>query len=275
MKKMLATVIVASGLGCATTQGSATVEPGKVYRGSNGESVAVVPLKGATDGVQYLLYVQGTKSVFDGKALPHELRAWNNNANETYSTQFEGRDWSTLVSRLARNSKTQDIEVYVPKRNDGIDVSYDEKASQELKGKDIYKTYLKQQKDGTLTKLSAFDRPANVAAQDKAFAEALTGLNQKCGTSVTATIDWNGITDELLKKYSVSSFCSSPLTALQSLCDGSPVSQKVIGAKVKKVSCQFGPEMKLEVQDGAVKWTTATEASNQEEFAKNYFENNL
>ncbi|SEK89659.1 hypothetical protein SAMN05444354_10310 [Stigmatella aurantiaca] len=273
MKKMLATVIVASTLGCATTRGSATVEPGKVYKGANGESVAVVPLKGSTEGVQYLLYVQGTKSEFDGKALPHELKTWNNNLNETYSTQYEGRNWSTLVTGEHRGRKSN--ELYVPKRNNGIDVAYNEQASQELKGKDIYALYRKQQKDGTLTKLSAFDRPANVAAQDKEFNEALTGLNQKCGTSVKASIDWNGITDELLKKYSVASFCSSPLSALQSLCDGSPVSQKVIGAKVKQVSCQFGPEMKLEVQDGAVKWTTATEASNQEEFAKDYFENNL
>jgi hypothetical protein len=273
MKKLLATVIVTSALGCATTPGGAKVEPGKVYRGTNGESVAVVPLQGAPEGVQYLLYVQGTGSVFDGKAVPHEQRVWNNNANETYTTQFEGRDWSTLVSRDSRGSKS--IEVYVPKHNNGIAVSYDAQASQSLKGKDIYSLYRKQQKDGTLTKLSAFDRPANVATQDKEFAEALAGLNQKCGTSVTAAVDWNSISDELLKKYSISSYCSGPLSALQGLCDGSPVSQKVIRAKVKQVRCQFGTEMKLEVQDGAVKWTTAPDAANQEEFAKTYFENNL
>ncbi|ADO68262.1 hypothetical protein [Stigmatella aurantiaca] len=274
MKKILATVIVASALGCATTRGTATVEAGKVYNGTSGESVAVVPLKDASDGVKFLLYVQGTDSVFDGKALPHELNAWNDNANENYHTQYEGRDFNTLVSRESRGSKN--IELYVPnKRNKGIAVFFDAQASQALKGKDIYSLYLKQQKDGTLTKLSAFDRPANVAEQDKGFTAELAALNKQCGTSVTASIDWNTIPDELLKRYSITSYCSGPLNALQKLCDGSPVSQKVIRAKVKQVSCQFGPEMKLEVQDGAVKWTTAQDASNQEEFAKAYFEKNL
>ncbi|MDC0712288.1 hypothetical protein POL68_27725 [Stigmatella sp. ncwal1] len=273
MKKILAMVIVASTVGCATTRGSATVEAGKVYKGSDNESVAVVPLKGSSDGVQFLVYVQGTDSVFDGKALPHELNAWNDNANENYKTQYEGREYNTLVSRELRGTKK--IELYVPKRNNGIAVFYDAQASQALKPKDIYSLYLKQQKDGTLTKLSAFDRNANVAAQDKGFTEELEALNKQCGTSVTAAIDWNTISDELLKRYSITSYCSAPLSSLQKLCDGSPVSQKVIRAKVKQVRCQFGPEMKLEVQDGAVKWTTAQDASNQEEFAKAFFEKNL
>jgi hypothetical protein len=91
---------------------------------------------------------------------------------------------------------------------------------------------------------------------------------------VSTTVDWKSVSDEVIKRYSISSYCSSPLTALRQLCD-SAVARKIIKAKVKRLSCQFGAEQKLELQGDLVRWTTAQDASNQEEFATKFFEKNL
>jgi hypothetical protein len=87
-------------------------------------------------------------------------------------------------------------------------------------------------------------------------------------------VDWKSVSDEVIKKYSVSSYCGSPLTALRQLCE-SAVAKKIIKAKVKKLSCQFGAEPKLELEGDLVRWTTAQDASNLDEFAKKFFEKNL
>jgi hypothetical protein len=99
-------------------------------------------------------------------------------------------------------------------------------------------------------------------------------MNAACGTNVTATIDWKSVTDDIIKRYSISSYCGNPLEALQKLC-GSNVGKRVISAKVKSFSCRFGPELKLEVKDGAVSFTTQQDAANQDEYAMQFFEKNL
>jgi hypothetical protein len=272
MRNTLATFIAVGVLASTLASAEAPVGIGKVYAGSEGESVAVIPLttQSPKGGKQALLYVQGTGSEFDGKPLLHSINEQTRGAD--YITQYRGDDYYTLVVRESSGSKK--YELYVPGHRDGITVSYDEKRSQGLKADELYAQYQKLEKDGTLAKLTTFNRKERESGQQEGFTQVVKAMNAACGTSVTATIDWKSISDEVLKRYSISSYCGNPLEALQKLCE-SPVGKKVIQAKVKKFSCQFGPELKLDVNAGAVSFTTQQDAANQEEFATQYFEKTL
>jgi hypothetical protein len=274
MRNTLAAVFAVGVLASTLASAEAPVGTGKVYAGSEGESVAVIPLttKGPKGEKQVLLSIQGTDTEFDGKPLPHTVYEQSRGAD--YVTQYKGNDFYTLVVREAYGSGSKKYELFVPGHRDAIIVSYDEKRTQALKSEDAYAQYQKLQKDGTLAKLAAFNRKERESGQQEGFAPVLKGMNDACGTSVTATIDWKSISDEVIKKYSVASYCGNPLDALRKLCD-SAAGKKAIQAKVKKYACQFGSELKLDVKAGQVSFTTQQDAANQEEFATQYFEKNL
>jgi hypothetical protein len=266
-------MVIAVGVLCGTSaSGGAPVGAGKVYVGPEGESVAVIPLttQGPKGEKQFLLAVQGTDSEFDGKPMLHT--AYEQSRGMNYVTQYKGEDYNTLVVREGSGSKKYDV--WVPGHRKAISVSFDEKRTQALKAEDLYSQYEKLKKDGTLAKLAAFSRKEREDGQQQGFAETVKAMNEACGTQVAATVDWKSVSDELIKRYSISSYCGNPLEALQKLC-GSPVGKRVISAKVKKFTCQFGPELKLELKDGAVSFTTQQDAANQEEYATKFFEKSL
>lgn len=269
MRAVLATFIAVAMLGAVPARAAAPVEAGKVYSGPEGEQVAVVPLT-PIESKKVLIQVQGTGSELDGKVLPYEI----NESGEDlyYTTQWRGRDFSTFVIDTYASRKTNYLNV--PGRRDGLKVSYDDARTKALKAQDVYALHQKQQADGTLKKLMAFDRKAETAQVEQSLAESVKSMNEACGTSTKVAIDWDSVSDEVLKKYSISSYCETPLESLRKLCE-SAEGKKAIQAQVKEMSCRFGEALKLEVQAGRVGWTTALEASNQEEFTTKYFEENL
>ncbi len=270
MRAVLA-MFIAVGVLCAVpARAAAPVEAGKVFSGREGEQVAVVPLT-PVESKKVLLQVQGTGSELDGKVLPHEVS--ESGAYVYYSTELRGRSFSTLVVRSSGGGY-RSYTLNLPGQRDGITVTFDENRTKALKGEQVYALHQKQKADGTLTKMMAFDRKAETAETETSLAEPVKSMNAACGTSVAVAIDWNSIPDELLKSYSISSFCESPVTALEKLC-ASAEGKKAIQAQVKEVSCRFGDALKLEVQAGKVAWTTEKDAANQEEFATKYFMDNL
>ncbi len=272
MRSILA-MVIAVGVLCGTSASAgAPVSAGKVYSGSEGESVAVIPLTtpGPKGEKQAVLYVQGTDSEYDGKAMLHSLDEQSRGFN--YITQYKGEDFYTLQMRENYGSKR--YELWVPGRSKEISVSFDEKRTQALKAEDIYNQYEKLKKDGTLARMAAYNRKERETQQQTGFTEVVKAMNDACGTKVTATIDWKSVTDDIIKKYSIASYCGNPLEALKDLC-ATPVGKRVISAKVKSFTCQFGPELKLDVKAGAVSFTTQQDAPNQEEYATQFFEKNL
>ena len=75
MRIILATVLAVSVLSSMPAVAGAPVGAGKVYAGSEGESVAVIPLTAPSPkgDKQVLLYVQGTDTEFDGKPMLHSV----------------------------------------------------------------------------------------------------------------------------------------------------------------------------------------------------------
>jgi hypothetical protein len=267
---ILALVAALAALGTTPARAAAPVDAGKVYSGPDGEEVALIPLT-PREGKKFLVRVQGTGSDFDGKVLPHETNDWSSSTQVriSYYTQRGGRDYSTLVVRGSS------YELYVPGRRDGIPVKYDEARTQKLKPEDVYAQYQKQDKDGTLAKLMAFDRKGEMARHDSELAGQLKALNASCGATVAAAIDWSTVSDELLKGYSISSFCGTPLESLKSLCDVSDEARRTVQAKVKQLDCRFGTALEPRMESARVVWTTATDVANQGEAATRFFKKNL
>ncbi len=270
MRAILATVVVFAVLGGGAARAAAPVEAGKVFSSTEGEQVAVIPLTPVEDK-KVLLHVQGTGSEFDGKVLPHEL--YESGTTLTYSTELRGRDYGTL--RVQSSGSRRSYTLYVPGRGrNGISVTFDEARTKALKADEVYALHQKQKADGTLTKLMAFDQKAERAGREQELAESVKSLNAACDTSLTATIDWSTIPDEVLKKYSVSSYCEPPLGELSKLCK-SAEGKKAVQVQAKEYTCRFGDALKLETQAGKVTWTTAKDESNQEEFVKKTLLENL
>ncbi|WP_233166321.1 hypothetical protein [Archangium sp. Cb G35] len=270
MRAVLAMFIAVGVVSSVPARAAAPVEAGKVFSGREGELVAVVPLS-PVENKKALLRVQGTGSELDGKALPYDVKETGDYVY--YTTEIRGRSFSTLIARPASGG-TRSYTLNLPGKRDGISVSYDDDRTKSLKGEEVYALHQKQKADGTLTRLMAFDRKAEMAEAEASLAEPVKSMNTACGTSVKVAIDWNSISDELIKSYSIASYCESPFDALESLC-ATAEGKKAIQTHVKEVSCRFGDALKLEVQAGRVAWTTAKDASNQETFATNYFTENL
>ena len=134
MRSILATVIAVGVLCGASALAGAPVGAGKVYAGSEGESVAVIPLttQGPKGEKQFLLSVQGTGSEFDGKVMP------------TRSTRDQGRELhhpvqgrGLLHAEDARDRRPKKYELWVPGTARSSAVAFDEKRTQALKAEDI------------------------------------------------------------------------------------------------------------------------------------------
>ncbi|WP_246137593.1 hypothetical protein [Myxococcus llanfairpwllgwyngyllgogerychwyrndrobwllllantysiliogogogochensis] len=270
LRNLVAVFVTTLLLGASASLAAAPVEAGKVYSGAEGEEVAVVPLT-PRSSKKFILRVQGTGSDIDGKVLPFELKDWSTNSSEqhNYTTQWRGRGYTVLYMR------NSNYELYVPGRGKEIRVSFDEKRTKALKSEEVYKQHQKQQEDGTLEKLMAFDRKGEMARHDKDYGAVLQDMNKSCGTSVAANIDWSTITDDQLKELSISGYCEPSLSVLKELCDVSNVAKQTVKEKVKQVSCRLGASLEPKFDAQRLIWTTSKDASNQETFAKKFYKTNL
>jgi len=255
---VLAGILSLSGLAHAGVEGA------KLYTGPEGMKVTVVRLSGDPS---VLLYVQGSDTHYDGKALPATQEADGDRTR--YCTQYAGRDMCPFhaVTRYGGRSY-----VFYPGGNrTEISLQWDEKGSSQLKPEEVVTRYEAQKKDGTLAQFMAFDRPAEQASNEAAITENVTKAQGKCGTAFPLRVQWASVTDDVLKSYSVASYCSAPLEALETLCDY-PSARDVLVKGVKEVSCTFGKEVGFALENGMVRWTTSTSGYNLAQASRKGFE---
>jgi len=248
----------------------APVEPGRVYVGGDGVAIAVVPLKPRTDG-KALVRVTGSGTVFDDKAILHE-RGDGDGGKVQYWTTYHGRNWYTITVPSAAEARP--FPIYLPGRRD-VTVKLDERKSAELKIDDVYRAYQKQQADGTLKALAAFNRSEENARHEKSLAETGADFTKKCAYKLPVTINWASFSDEDVKELSISTYCGEPLEAMARLCDDSAEAKRTITAAIKSFSCTMGPEMKLDLAGTTLNWTTSRSGRNMSEFARKYLEKKL
>jgi hypothetical protein len=254
----------------AAARADAPVEPGRVYVGGDGVTIAIVPLKPKTDN-KALVRVTGSGTVYDDKAILHERQ--DEGGRVAYATTYRGRDWITIT--VPTSPEARAIPIYLPGRRD-VTVKYDEGRSAALKSDDVYRTYQKQQADGTLAKLAAFNRKEETLKHEKdLLAETGGEFAKKCGYRLAVTINWASFSDADLKELSITSYCGQPIEAMARLCDDSPEAKRTITTAIKSFSCGIGPEMKLDIAGTALNWTTSRNGRNMGDFARKYLEKKL
>jgi hypothetical protein len=262
-------VVVTFGLVMATASARAesAVEPGKLFVGPEGMTVAIVPLKPRGDR-KVLVQVTGSGSPFDGKALPHTVED-SGGSRVNYETTYRGRAFITIAVRDGRYS------VSLPGRRDSLTVSYDDARTKQLVADEVYKTYQRQQADGTLTKLMAFDRKDETARHEKDLEEPIAAFLKGCGTKPALTVDWASFSDADLREISVAGYCGEPLEKLAYLCGESREAKQTISSSVKTFSCTLGPAMKLDLAGTTLAWTTSRSATNMGDFTRKFAESRL
>jgi hypothetical protein len=246
----------------------AGVESAKLYSGPEGMKLTLVRLSGDP---AILIYVQGSESRYDGKVLPCTS---SDEGNRTYyGTQWAGRD--VYPFHVVNHGGGRSYVFYPGSNQREIPLKWDETGSEALKPAEVLKLYEAQEKDGTLTRWMAFDRPAEQAQAEKTVAEQVKETQQACGGHAFGLrVQWASVTDEILKKYSVASFCGAPLEALARLCEF-PSVREHLQAHVKSVECTFGSQVALGLESGVARWTTSTEGSNLEDAARKAFQDAL
>ena len=257
-------------LSTAGALADAPVEPGRVYVGGDGLTIAVVPLKPRNDN-KALVRVTGSGTAFDDKAIPHDRG--EDGGKTAYSTTYHGRSWYTIT--VPSSGEARPIPIYLPGRRD-VTVKYDERKSAELKVDDVYRAYQKQQADGTLKALAAFNRKDETARHEKQLAtETGADFAKKCGYKLPVTINWASFSDDDLKELSIAGYCGEPIDAMARMCEDSAEAKRTIAAAIKSFTCKIGPEMQLDIAGTALNWTTSRSARNMGDFARKYLEKKL
>jgi len=142
--KLLLIVLCLSGLAtsaqAAETDRPAVARYGKVYRGGEGLTLAILGIGQPDDG-EYLLQYSGINhdwnwKIFKAKKVPSGI-------GFDYVIQFEGRDYATMIERGSTGySRSQ---VFVPTVADGVAVGYDEGLSQRVNPEHYLTDYLEQE----------------------------------------------------------------------------------------------------------------------------------
>jgi hypothetical protein len=241
--------------------------PNKVFAGPEGLTVAVVPLPPPAVN-QVLVQVTGSGTVFDGKAIPHQVEMVGT-GKSNFETTYHGRAWNTIVLRDGSYS------IYLPGRRDDLQVRFDEKRTAALKPETIFGAYQKQKSDGTLQALAAFDRKAEVARQEKGLQEVVDGFIKSCGSKPAVKVDWGSLGDADIQEISVASYCGEPLDTMRRMCDESKEAKTAIADKVKTFSCTMGKTLKMELVGSTLGWTPSRSGTNLGDFARKYLEKAL
>ncbi len=241
----------------------------RVYKGGEGITVTVVPLMPNPEK-DALIEVEGIESKIDEIVLRHKAVVGR---DTTWVTTIAGEDFWTLRSEKSWGWKR--LLLILPERPmEPIDMMYDEKASKSVKAVAFVKRHEKQIKDGSIAKIAAWNRAEREATHNAEFASALAVTNKACGSNLTASINWKTVTDEHLKALSIHSYCSPGLSALADGCSNAETKTKILKA-VKSYECQLTTKdlkMKLE-EGGKVLWLTHTDASNMDDFANAFVQN--
>ena len=114
------------------TKNQIRLESGKAYRGSEGETVTVLPIQG---GDLYLIHFEGVSGSWNGKTILHRREDRGHGA-ATFWTEYEGSRRNSIVQRSG-------IEVFVPGYNpgSGFVVSYSEQASKDINSSTVLDRY--------------------------------------------------------------------------------------------------------------------------------------
>lgn len=239
----------------------------KVYQSPRGEEVVVVMLKPPSDN-KAVIRVTGSSSLLDGLVLPYEHSV--EQGQEFFTTSWHGRSFSFVQAQGGPSWRWQ---LYVPgDLRTPHPLTYSEPLTRALQVGTVLALHESQRKDGSLQRFAAFDRAAEQAELEKELRATVAAAAKACGVAISFRVVWSTIDDETLKKYSINSYCSTPLDALAAMCKASKVASGLLTERVKEVSCGFAATTTLAVTGGVLEWKVDPEAISPEAFATKQLE---
>ncbi|CAM4505617.1 hypothetical protein [Corallococcus exiguus] len=238
MPRTLAPALMLAAILATTAAHSLEAVAGKVYRGTDGQSVEVVTLEPRTAS-EVLIRVRGTDSEEDGIALRATLKRHSRGAD--YVTRHRGGDYVILLQRDGR------YEAVLPGVQ-AFPVKFNQDATDEASTAEVLTAHQQQLESG---RIAAFQKKAWPHLEKKYTAragEAVAALNKACGTSSTFTFEWKSFSDEVMAELDVWAACAPLASRAQAHC-----------ASVKTVTslvCRFGPTLGLERGKDTLTFTT-------------------
>jgi hypothetical protein len=117
------------------------------------------------------------------------------------------------------------------------------------------------------------------ARYDSELEKRIGEVNAKCGTKLTAAIDWASFDKDEGKwsDKSIASYCEAPLNALERFCEGES-SRAYIKKTLETLTCHAAKDKaswKAAVDKGHLHWHVSPDASNNDDYARAQLLKNL
>ncbi len=240
----------------------------KVFTGPQGVELVLAP---SADGKQALLRVSGINHPIDQVVFLAELQP-QGRSRDVYTLQLDGRAYALLHRQASDYSDAEHFVAYLPGQRDGVPLAFQADKSKAFKSSELQTRYEQQRKQGVQDKLARFDRPKRQESYRAALAQMDKDASAACGTPVQTSVDWAAIDDEKMQALSISSFCGEVAAQMERLCQNTPAF-KATAASLGQVQCQFGPQLKLRVENQRIVFTTEKDAPNQGDFVHQFLRN--
>ncbi len=227
----------------------------KVLTGPDGIRVRLVQTDDAA-----LVELARVREALDGAVLLTELGG--SPAERTFETELNGRGARLLV----RKDRAWTLTLGGPVR-----LEVDEAASAGLDPSTLIDEHLRQRAKGRLSALSRFDADGARRAADEGLTEAMARLEEPCGFVPKTKIDFEGLAESDLARWSIASFCDSPRSAIARAC-AVPELKEAMKTAISSVECRFGDALGLEVEGDTLRYTVHFETANQDQRAREAFD---
>jgi len=112
------------------------------------------------------------------------------------------------------------------------------------------------------------------AQQEADLTDKVALTNQRCGSHVTAAIDWSTFNEAEVLKTAVTPFCAAALDAIEDICSDDLGKQTII-EKVKTVTCAGAAAPSASFTDGALTFSFSLTPNQNKLLVRDYLEKNL
>jgi len=112
------------------------------------------------------------------------------------------------------------------------------------------------------------------AQQEADLTDKLALTNQRCGSHVSATIDWGTFNEAEVLKTAVTPFCAAALDAIEDICSDDLGKQTIV-EKVKTLTCAGAAAPAASFSDGALTFSFSLTPNQNKLLVRDYLEKNL
>ena len=112
------------------------------------------------------------------------------------------------------------------------------------------------------------------AEQEAALGGQVALTNKKCGTNLTARIDWNTFDEAEVLTKRVTSWCQAALDAVEDIC-GDALGKEALTTKVKSITCAGSATPAAALKDGDLTFSFSLTPNQNKLLVRTYLEKNL